>query len=97
MNVNILLSTIDIMILPLSILINLCYSTGTFPDIQKNSRVAAIFKNPPVSIIPLTGKIIDITLKNRLEKCFEHYRIINKNQFGFRKNVSIMSVLCAVV
>lgn len=61
----------------------------------KISRVTAIFTkgNPgspdnyrPMSIIPL-GKIIEVTLKNRLKRFFENHQLINKNQYAFRKNV----------
>ena len=64
---------------PLTILINLIFTTGTFPNVFKHSKVIPLYKKGdssqldnfhPISIILIFAKIIEIILKIRLAKYF---------------------------
>lgn len=65
--------------IPLTIIINKCFSFGSFPDRLKVSKVCPIFKGGdendknnyrPVSITPVFSKPIEICLSNRLISFF---------------------------
>nr|CAH7729526.1 unnamed protein product [Callosobruchus chinensis] len=105
-NTRILNSISSIIIAPLTILINLCFSSGTFPDSFKISRVVAILKKGdpnlpdnyrPISVISIFAKIIEIILKNRLICYFDKHSLIHKQQFGFRKGLSTLGALYGIV
>lgn len=42
----------------------------------------------PISVLNNLGKILEMSIRERLEEHIEHNKIISKNQFGFRKNLS---------
>lgn len=106
LNSRILRETSDIILLPLTILINLIFSTGTFPDIFKYSKVIPIYKKGdssclnnyrPISIISIFAKIVEIILKQRLTNYFESNLFLTDSQFGFRKNRSTFQAVQSVV
>nr|CAI5838983.1 unnamed protein product [Callosobruchus analis] len=105
-NTKIMNSICSVIIAPLTILINLCFSSGTFPDSFKISRVVPVLKKGdpnfpenyrPISIISIFAKIIEIILKNRLIKYLDKYSLIHKQQFGFRKGLSTLDALYGII
>lgn len=105
-NSKILKATYDIFLIPFTILINLIFTTGIFPDVFKHSKVIPLYKKGdpslldnfrPISIIPIFAKIIEIILKNRLTKYFVTNDLFNDSQFGFRQNRSTIDAVLRVV
>ena len=61
------------------------------------SKIIPLYKNGdktntenyrPIALLPSLSKIIEETLKTRIQKFLEKYNLINIEQFGFRKNHS---------
>ena len=70
---------------------------GIFPDVLKVGKISPIFKkgNPehlgnyrPVSTLPIFGKIFEKIIYTRIYNFALSQKIIDPNQFGFRKNHS---------
>ncbi|KAG5891096.1 hypothetical protein JTB14_036987 [Gonioctena quinquepunctata] len=106
LNSKIIKSVADILADPLAILINNCFSSGTFPSTMKYSVVLPVLKKGstddinnfrPISIIPILGKIIEIILKQQLYNFLESNSLLCPGQFGFRKNRSTTQALLKVV
>jgi hypothetical protein len=83
--------------LPLAHIFNLSFSTGTFPDSFKTSRVIPIFKSGdptstdnyrPISLINTFGKILEKIVSYKLINHLNVNGIISKYQFGFQKGLS---------
>ena len=75
---------------------------GVFPDKLKIGRITPIMKkgNPellenyrPVSTLPIFGKIFEKVIYERLYSFFISQRLINHQQFGFRKGHSTSHAL----
>ena len=99
-----LLKTIpDLILVPLSKIISTSFSTGTFPDALKISKVIPIHKGGssedlnnyrPISLLSIFDKVIEKMMHKRLYAFLEQHDILYPKQFGFRKNNSItMSLL----
>lgn len=78
-------------------LINLLFSTGTFPKLLKLSIVKPLHKGGkredlnnyrPITLIPIISKIFEKCMYKRLVDFCNKYNIINENQFGFQKQKS---------
>jgi len=78
-------------------LVNCSMSNGIVPDELKIAKVVPIYKTGdtnvfsnyrPISVLPFFSKIFEKIAANRLTDYLDKYNIINKNQFGFRKNCS---------
>ena len=90
----------------LSDLINKCFTNGLFPNCLKLSRIVPIFKKGlrndpnnyrPIAISPTLSKIIEIIVKERLEKFFDDQNIFYERQYGFRKLHSTNKALIRVI
>lgn len=88
----------SIISLPLSHIINLCISSGIYPNKLKTSIIKPIFKKEdrenmqfyrPVALIPIFSKIIEKIIYKNFYDFFESYNIIVKEQYGFRKKKTI--------
>ena len=86
----------DILVGPLSHLINLCFAKGKFPNIYKKATVIPIYKSGdkedpsnyrPIPLTTTFAKIFEKILIKRMISFIDEHNIIHKNQFGFRKNV----------
>ena len=84
---------------PLATIINKSFTTGSFPDKVKESKVIPIFKAGdhsensnyrPISILPAFSKVFETAIKNRLIDYFNSNDILYKKQYGFRKNSSTL-------
>lgn len=78
-------------------LANLCFRTGTFPSLLKQSIITPVFKGGdrddvnnyrPISVLPIISKIIEKLLNNRLLNYLSSFNIISPAQFGFRQGIS---------
>jgi Reverse transcriptase (RNA-dependent DNA polymerase) len=82
---------------PLSHIINTCFTTAKIPHQWKSSIVTPIFKSGdpsllnnyrPISVINNFAKIFEKALKNRLLNFFKIHNIITDKQYGFMKQSS---------
>lgn len=105
-NTKIIKSMVNLIIGPLTKLINLCIKDGVFPNILKTARVVPIHKKGktdtlnnyrPISIVPIFSKIIEKLLKTRITDFFENNQLFNKSQFGFRSSLSTTAALNELV
>ena len=87
----------DLILLPLSKIINDSFQSGVFPDPLKISKVIPIHKEgptndlnnyQPISFLSIFDKIIEKAMHKRLYSFLDQHNILFKNQFGFRKNNS---------
>ena len=91
---------------PLSILINLSFTTGVFPTALKLAKVIAVYKNKgsplrcsnyrPISLLSNIDKIYEKILYKRLHNFLTQHNILNPRQFGFRKSYSTAHALLAI-
>ena len=65
---------------PLCVILNMCFTSGMFPDILKKAEICPIFKKGdainvcnyrPVSILPIVSKIYENEMIRQLENYFE--------------------------
>ena len=82
---------------PLSIIFNLSFQTGVFPDMLKSAKVIPIFKKGsklktsnyrPISLLSNINKILEKLMFNRVYKFLEDNNILYLLQFGFRQKHS---------
>lgn len=82
--------------IPLCFIVNQMLQQGVYPNLLKKSIVIPIFKGGnnkkdpdkyrPISILPILSKVFEKILLDKLEKFADEHELINKNQYGFRKN-----------
>lgn len=86
----------------LAYIINLCLSTGVFPDDLKVARVTPIYKGGahdhlsnyrPISVLTVFSKVFEGVIYNRLSTFFLKHNIISKYQYGFQKSKSTEQAL----
>ena len=97
---------IDILINPLTHIINLSLSQGIFPEELKRAKIIPLYKasDPmlfsnyrPISLLPLFSKVLERIMYNRLIEFINKYKILYKYQFGFRKDHSTYMALIILV
>ena len=83
-------------------IINKSIESGVFPCTWKNAKVNPIFKTGdkdnvnnyrPISILPTLSNIIEKWTASKLMSYLDKYKLLHKNQSGFRKNHSTESAL----
>jgi retron-type reverse transcriptase len=93
-------------LIPLTHICNLSFSTSKIPSEMKIAKVIPIHKKNaknefanyrPVSVLPVFSKMIEKLMFNRLLMFLDKYEILYENQFGFRKNMSTRLALCSLV
>ena len=103
--VSLLKPIIDSILKPLVYLINLSIESDEVPTKLKTSRVHPIYKSGnrsemtnyrPISILPVTAKILGEIVFNQLYAYLNDNKIINTNQSGFRPGHSTLSALLKV-
>lgn len=87
----------DILIRPITYLINVCLSTGVFPDLLKQALVHPIHKSGdrnrvtnyrPISVLPVVSKILEKIINNCLKNYLEKNNLLSDRQYGFRNDRS---------
>nr|CAH7745770.1 unnamed protein product [Callosobruchus chinensis] len=87
----------NIIIVPLTRLFNMCILSSTFSKILRISKVIPIFKNSsigkasndrPIFSIPNFAKIMEILLIDQLTTHLESEGLLSSSQFDFRSNSS---------
>ena len=94
---NILKISAPYIISPLIYLCNKSITTGIFPTRLKYSQIVPIYKKGdkhvlsnyrPISLLTSFSKIFEKVIYNRLYDHVTHYKILTKEQYGFRNNYS---------
>ena len=90
----------------LSLLFNRCINEGLFPDEFKKAKIKPLYKSGskndmlnfrPISILPQISKYFEKIIKFRLVDFLNKYSIIDKLQYGFRKNMSTGDALADLI
>ena len=91
---------------PLTHLINISISQGSFPEELKLAKVLPIFKADnkqliqnyrPISVLPYFSKIFEKIMSMYVIEFLETNNILYHNQFGFRKNHSTSHAIITLV
>ncbi len=105
-DVKILKKVSDSIVVPITHLCNLSLSNGNVPNDLKIAKIVPIYKKGtkdklsnyrPVSVLPALSKIYERLVYNRLVNFLDKHKILNKQQFGFRKNHSTSLAISALV
>lgn len=87
---------------PLTHIINLCFTQGHFPAKLKIAKVIPIYKSGdkddennyrPISILPSVSKIFEKAIAKRLNGFLETFKLLPNHQFGFRNNKSTQTAI----
>ena len=82
---------------PLTVIINQMLKVGIFPDSLKISKVIPIYKKSdntifsnyrPISLLPSISKIFEKIILEQITTYLDTNNLIHKHQYGFRKNHS---------
>lgn len=96
----------DLIVAPLTHIINCIISTARYPKALKVARVVPIYKdgntaNPsnyrPISVLPVLNKVVEKVLVKQMEQYLEANHLISDNQFGFRRRHSTGHAILRVV
>ena len=91
---------------PLTYIINLSLMTGVFPNSLKLSRVCPIYKQGdrkdtnnyrPISCLSSFSKIFEKVAYEQLSNFLTLHKILNVNQFGFQKGKSTVDALTKIM
>ena len=91
--------------LPLKIIFDTAFKSGSFPDKWKRANVVPVHKKGsknilksyiPISLLPVCGKIFEKCIYNSLYSYLESNDILSKSQSGFRKGDSCISQLLEI-
>ena len=92
----------EVLCVPLTLIINISIVSSKFPTEWKLAKCAPVFKKGsrkakenyrPVSLLPVSGMILEKAVKDQVEDFFESNNLLGKYQFGFRKKKSTVSEL----
>jgi len=87
-------------------LINEMIRMDEFPDVLKNAMIVPIHKKGDrcdsknyrqVSLLPAISKIFEKVLLMQMEEFLEKYNVLDKHQFGFRKNKGCHDAIALVL
>ena len=90
----------------LTYICNLSLTTGIFPAKLAIAKVVCIYKSGdpsdtgnyrPISVLPILSKLLEKLVTVRLTAYFSENRLLTDCQYGFRKDVSTLDAMHAVV
>ena len=103
---NVIKDTSDLLLLPLTHLLNLSITQGVFPDELKIAKVIPIFKSGdsaqigkyrPISVLPYFSKVFERVMYIRLFCFIKTYDLLYKYQFGFRQGFGTDTALVFLI
>ena len=103
---NLLKSCAELILRPLTHLINLSLSQGIFPGDLTISRTIPIFKQGcrkdasnyrPISLLPTLSKVFEKAVYNQLYSYLTMNNILSKKQFGFQPEISTQHALMQIL
>ncbi|MEE8341005.1 MAG: reverse transcriptase family protein, partial [Candidatus Neomarinimicrobiota bacterium] len=83
----------EVLVPPLTFLINQSLSTGQFPDKLKIAKVTPVYKKDspnqidnyrPISLLPAFSKVFERIMHNQLNEYFSSNHLLYDSQYGFR-------------
>ena len=86
-------------------LINLCFTSGIFPDCLKKATIIPIFKKGissdmsnyrPIALLPFISKILERCIFDRISNYASLYNLLIPTQFGFRKGLSTKDAIILI-
>ena len=104
--VTILKENIDVLVRPLTFILNQSFEQGIFPEILKIVQVLSIHKKEdtvtvcnycPISLLSVFSKIFEKAMYHRICSFLCKYKLINTNQFGFCSNHSTEHALISLI
>ena len=96
----------DLIVLPITLLINETLKSSIFPDCLKSALVTPIFKKGdptdpanyrPISSLPILSKIFEKVLKQQIMNFIEKHNKLSSRQFGYRKHHSTEQLILALL
>ena len=105
LNITFIKDTKEVIIAPLTKLVNLSYELSQFPEAMKKTRIKALHKKDdkeeisnyrPISILPVLSKVFERAATNQIVTYLEENKIINENQHAYRKGHSTNTCLAEV-
>ena len=104
---NFILKKIQFAIVPtLTYLINKCFENSVFPNCLKKAVIIPQYKKGdpkvaenyrPISLLPTIGKLIEKLVPKRMLNFLEKFKLLNKNQFGFRPKKCTVEALVSFI
>lgn len=97
---------IDVIVSPLTFLLNRLLEQGVYPEALKITKVSPIYKkgdklNPssyrPISLVPIFSKIFEGCIKQQLHSFFTQNNLYSTDQYGFIPGGSTIKAVEAVV
>ena len=92
----------EVLVVPLTWMINTSITTGKFPEKWKISKIIPLFKKGnrkikknyrPVALLAVAGMVLEKIVALQIEEFFEKNNLFGAFQFGFRKGKSTISEL----
>ena len=90
---------------PLKLIFQSCLESGKFPSEWKKANVVPVHKKGdkqilkncrPISLLPITGKILEKLLSDRMFEFFTENNLISDNQSGFKPGDSCINQLLSI-
>lgn len=106
LNVILLKTVLNVILIPLTKLLNQCIKLGEFPDSLKVASVTPIYKGGdrgdplnyrPISILPVVSKVLEKILTKQINEHFETLQLFTASQFGFRTGKSTQDAILKYV
>lgn len=92
-NTQIVKTLKNLILIPLTNLINSCILQSVFPSVLKEAKVIPIFKNKgsideltnyrPISLLPIFSKVFESLVKDQISEYFDNNDLFFQNQYGF--------------
>lgn len=93
------------LIKPLLHITNIVFVSGVFPDILKTAIITPLHKQGdkklannyrPIALTSTISKVIEKCFKSQLMRYLDRNKLLNMNQYGFRKDSNTENALCRV-
>ena len=103
---ELLKASVEVLIIPLTRIINLSITSGIFPEVWKTAVVKPILKKGdaedkanyrPVSLLSVPSMVLERVINDQMQNFFEKNKLLGKNQMGFRKHRSTTAALVALM
>ena len=96
---------LNVLITPITHIVNTSISQGSFPEQWKMAKVIPLLKKGdsknktnyrPISLLPVTSKILEAVVRKQVSKFFETNNLLPKQQHGFRPGRSTTTALISL-
>lgn len=106
LNVELIKSIANIIVYPLTKLINECIDEGVFPSVLKISKIIPVYKKGdaanmgnyrPIAIVPVLSKVFEAILKDQMMNHLETSNLLFTGQYGFRQGRNTTDVILELI